>query len=170
MGFDLAKPQRRSIRLARYDYTEPGAYFVTVCAWGKKCLFGKVVDGEMQLNRWGESVRETWDRLPRHYPYVELDAFVIMPNHVHGIIFLVGAGFKPALLGDPSADEATTGRMRAGLKPAPTTRHELPEIIRAFKTFSARRINERRRTPGIRLWQRNNQWVNPRLCRGTRRV
>jgi REP element-mobilizing transposase RayT len=94
MGFDSEKPRRHSLRWPTYDYAEAGAYFVTVCTQGKKCLFGKVVDGEMRVNRWGEIVRETWDGLPRHYPHVDLDAFVVMPNHVHGIIIRVGAGFK----------------------------------------------------------------------------
>jgi REP element-mobilizing transposase RayT len=78
-----------------------------------------------------------WADLPQHYLNVKCDAFVIMPNHIHGIILL---------------REFNVG---AGLKPAPTRRHGLPEIVRALKTFSARRINEIRRTPGASVWQRN---------------
>jgi REP element-mobilizing transposase RayT len=177
MVHDPETPRRRAMRLAGYDYAEAGAYFLTVCTQGKRCLFGEVVGGEMRLNRPGKIVRETWDGLPRHYPHVELDAFVVMPSHVHGVIVLVGAGLKPALIGElhtddaktglkraglkPAligelhTDDAKTGLKRAGLKPAPTKRHGLPEIVRAFKTFSARRINEMRATPGVRLWQRN---------------
>ncbi len=94
----------------------------------------------MVLNAYGEIVREAWFDLPNHYAHVELDAFVIMPNHIHAIIVLVA---------EP---------VGAGLKPAPTpapTRHPLSEIVRALKTFSARRINTRRGTPGAPVWQRN---------------
>ncbi len=91
---------RRSIRLKGYDYSQAGAYFVTVCAKDRACLFGKVVDGWMRLNDAGRIVQATWDGLPFHYGGVEIDEFVVMPNHVHGIILLtdrdVGADFKPA--------------------------------------------------------------------------
>ena len=83
-------------------------------------------------------MRASWFDLPNHYAHVRLDAFVIMPNHVHGVIVLTEVG--------------------AGLKPAPTVvakRHGLPEIVRGFKTFSSRRINELRGTPGTPVWQRN---------------
>jgi len=155
MGLNPEKPRRRSIRLDGYDYAEPGAYFVTVCTQGKECLFGEVVDGGMRLNPWGEIVWETWERLPCHYPSVESDAFVVMPNHVHGVIFLVGAGFKPARANDSPRNDTEAESRRAGFKPAPTIRRGLPEIVRALKTFSARRINENRETPGVRVWQRN---------------
>lgn len=93
---------RRSIRLQDFDYSEAGAYFVTVCTWNRECLFGDIVNGEMCVSDAGEIVTKTWDNLPNHYGNVALDEFVIMPNHIHGIIVLqsniVGAGFKPALL------------------------------------------------------------------------
>ena len=123
---------RRSIRLRGFDYSQPGAYFVTVVTQERACLFGEVARGEIRLNEYGEIVRAYWNDLPRHYPNVGLDAFCVMPNHVHGIIVLVRAGFKPAPTG-----------------------HALTEIIRAFKTFSARRINAIRKRQRVALWQRN---------------
>lgn len=135
--YDPAKHHRRSIRLRGFDYTQEGAYFVTVCTQNRICLFGEVVGEEMRLNETGVLVQTVWNGLPDHYSHVELDAFVIMPNHVHGVVVLARAGFKPP---------RTT---------APTTRHGLPEIVRAFKTFSARRINAMRATPGTSVWQRN---------------
>jgi REP element-mobilizing transposase RayT len=150
MTYDPQRHHRRSIRLKGYDYTQPGAYFVTICTRNRECLFGGIVDGKMRLNPLGDIVAACWHDLPNHYPHVQLDAFVIMPNHVHGIIVLL----------DP-------GDVGAGLGPAPTTGgvptshpkthrgHGLPEIVRAFKSFSARRINEYRRTPGTPVWQRN---------------
>jgi putative transposase len=136
---------RRSMRLPGSDYSQPGAYFVAICTQRRACLFGRVENDAMVLNETGAIVAEAWHDLPNHYPHIELDTFVVMPNHVHGIITItdVGAGFKPA--------------PRAGYKPAPTKpakRHGLPEIVRGFKTFSARRISQLRRTPGTRLWQR----------------
>ncbi len=142
MPFDPAKHHRRSIRLKGYDYTQTGAYFVTICTQNRECLFGEIVDGFMRLNGLGAVVRACWHDLPHHYARVKLDAFVVMPNHVHGIIVLthktVGAGFKSA----PTITMTVKN-------------HGLPEIVRAFKTFSSRRVNEIRNTPGTPVWQRN---------------
>jgi putative transposase len=143
MPYDPNKHHRRSIRLKGYDYTQAGAYFVTIVTQDRECLFGEVVEGEMRVNPFGEIVAWAWNDLPNHNPHVELDAFVVMPNHVHGIVLivddLVGAGSEPA----PTMAMVTTRR------------HGLPEIVRQFKTFSARRINARRGTPGATVWQRN---------------
>jgi putative transposase len=144
MPFNSEKHCRRSIRLPGYDYSQPGAYFVTICTQDRAYLFGEVVNGEMRLNKYGQIVDDAWNDLSNHYAGLILDAFVIMPNHVHGVIVLTG---------DPIWD----GLVGAGLKPAPThTKHvPLSEIVRAFKTFSARRINQCRGTPGAPVWQRN---------------
>ena len=131
MAYDPAIHHRRSIRLAGYDYTQAGAYFVTICTYQRECLLGGVEGGEMRLNASGERVLFTWNDLVNHNPGIELGPFVVMPNHVHGIIFLVGAGSEPA----------------------PTT--PLSEIVRQLKTFSARRINSDRNTPGSHVWQRD---------------
>jgi len=142
MTYDPDKPRRHTIRLKGYDYSQAGAYFVTTCTHNQECILGRVVDSEMRLSTFGEVVAACWDDLPHHYPHVELDAFAIMPNHIHGIIMLV----DPAIV------------VGAGLKPAPTMinkRHGVTEVIRAFKTFSSRRINLLRGTPGTRVWQRN---------------
>ncbi|MBK9124089.1 MAG: hypothetical protein IPM16_13370 [Chloroflexi bacterium] len=79
---------RRSIRLQGYDYTQSGAYFVTICTRDRTCLFGEIADGTMTLNPVGEVVQACWDAIPTHFPTVELDAFVVMPNHVHGILVI----------------------------------------------------------------------------------
>ncbi|MEX1254510.1 MAG: transposase [Dehalococcoidia bacterium] len=140
-------PNRRSIRLRGYDYSQPGAYYVTVCSAGRECLFSEVVEGAMRLSHLGSEVEAAWSELPSHYPMVDLDAFVVMPNHVHGVIVLLdGAAPEEDLVG-------------AGLRPsrqaAPTCPHTLPEVIRAFKSFSARRTNALRGTTGAHVWQRN---------------
>src|SRR5258706_14892647 len=84
--------QRRSIRLKNYDYRQAGAYFVTIVAQDRKCLFGDVVDGTMQLNAAGQMIQSVWDALSAKYPSVETDLSVVMPNHFHGVVVLVGAG------------------------------------------------------------------------------
>ncbi|MBW2704487.1 MAG: transposase, partial [Deltaproteobacteria bacterium] len=85
---------RRSIRLKGYDYGQAGAYFVTICAWDRACLFGDVVEDRMRLNDAGRIAEACWLAIPEHFPLVELDAFVVMPNHVHGIIVIADTGEK----------------------------------------------------------------------------
>ncbi len=88
---------RRSIRLRNYDYSQAGSYFVTICTQNKQCLFGEINNGQMVLNKAGKIVDFIWNDLPKHNKNIMLDAFIIMPNHIHGIITIVGAGSKPAL-------------------------------------------------------------------------
>ncbi len=162
MKFDPQKHHRRSIRLKGYDYSQAGAYFVTIVAWQREMLFGEIVDGVMNLNRHGHIVRDAWFDLKNHYRHVELGEFVIMPNHVHGIVVLVDdCKGGSSLLGETIVSDADssgidtmpTNQTRPYVKP--TTRHGLPEIVRAFKSFSAKRINRLRHTDGIPVWQRN---------------
>jgi hypothetical protein len=95
-GNDPDERHRRSIRLKGFNYTLGGAYFMTVCTQNQMCLFGDVVEREIRLNDAGRLVQIVWDGLPEHYPHVSLDHWVIMPNHVHGIVSFIGAGLKPA--------------------------------------------------------------------------
>ncbi len=83
---------RLSIRLRDYDYLQVGGYFITVVTQNRTTRFGEVVDGEMQLNEAGRMVQAVWDAMAGDYRGVQTDAFVVMPNHIHGIIILVGAG------------------------------------------------------------------------------
>lgn len=138
-GYDPDLHHRRSIRLVGHDYSKVGSYFLTICTHDRECLFGDVLDGEMRANALGVKVQECWEDLPHHYESVVLDAFMIMPNHVHGIVILVefvGAGLNSS--------------PKLPARPQP-----LSEITRAFKTFSSRRINELRHSPGMPVWQRN---------------
>ena len=114
------KCHRRSIRLAGYDYRIAGAYFVTLCTQNRECLFGDIVGGEMMLNDAGRMVQGVWTELPHFYPGVDIDAFQIMPNHVHGIIILVGAtppttpvvGAGPRACPPPDAGQPQDGQPR----------------------------------------------------------
>jgi putative transposase len=133
---------RRSIRFNGFDYSSPGAYFVTIVTWHRVNLFGKVVDGVIRVNQYGHIVATAWEWLQKQYPYVNLDPYIVMPNHFHGIIHIV------------EIDD----RGRGGSRPAPTENNKikpLGELIGAFKTTSAKQINLLRSTPGMFIWQRN---------------
>ena len=92
MKFNPDIHHRHCIRLKGYDYAQPGAYFITICTQGRECLFGQVVDGEIRLNALGIIVGEEWLRTAKVRPNVVLheDEFIVMPNHIHGIIWIVG--------------------------------------------------------------------------------
>jgi REP element-mobilizing transposase RayT len=149
MEYDAAKHHRRSIRLSGFDYRSPGAYFVTICIQGGECLLGEVVDGEMQLSEWGEIAWNCWQAIPEHFPHVELDAWVVMPNHIHGIIAITDpvVGAQHAA---PLQERTPRHSPRPNVQPG-----SLGAIVRSFKSAATRRINELRGTPGIRFWQRN---------------
>jgi putative transposase len=146
MTYDPQRHHRRSIRLPGYDYSQSGAYFITICTHDGEPLFGEVVDGIMRLNRFGHVVQACWSNLPRHYPHVMLDEFMVMPTHTHKIIVLTG---------DPASTSPAAEHIPTGEQPIAPTRHGLPEVVRAFKAFSARRINALRRSTGTPVWQRN---------------
>ena len=91
MDNNQPRAYRRSVRLQDYHYSQAGAYFITVCTQERRALFGEIVDGEMVLNDAGRAVEHTWLAIPQHFPQVELDAFVVMPNHLHGIVVISGS-------------------------------------------------------------------------------
>jgi len=85
---------RRSIRLKDYDYSQPGAYFVTICVQNKKCFFGKITEIEMILNDAGKMLQQWWHELNNKFQFVNTDEYAVMPNHFHGVVFIVGANTK----------------------------------------------------------------------------
>jgi putative transposase len=140
---------RRSIRLQGYDYRQIGAYFVTICTLHRICLFGDVVDGEMRLNALGRMVETEWLQTPSIRPNVELDAFVVMPNHFHAIVVIVD-DYRAVNRGGV----LQYGRMQY----APTfwsPSQTIGAIIRGFKSAITKHINDLRDTPGVPVWQRN---------------
>lgn len=152
MKHDPEPHHRRSIRLQGYDYTRAGAYFVTMCTQNRERLFGDVVDGEMRLNAAGQMMQSVWDELPAFYPGVDTDEFVVMPNHMHGIVVLVGA--TPC--GRPEPGQAQG--------PAPTVTAmptlSLSDVVHRFKTLTTKRYADGVKQLGWppfpgRLWQRN---------------
>ena len=134
--------RRRSIRLRGYDYTQDGAYYVTIVTQGRRTLFGDIVEGEMQLNDTGQLIANAWEWLATRYPHVELDSYVVMPNHLHGIIVI-------------TSDHRRGGSRTARARTAPTRRKPLGRLIGAFKTVSTKQVNLAHGTPGRLLWQRN---------------
>lgn len=161
---------RRSIRLPEYDYSQAGAYFITICTHNREPLFGQIIDGEMRLNAIGQIVMDIWFETPVHFHHIELGQFVVMPNHIHGIIIIndvapVGVRHAEPLQYPVRARHIPPGPVRARHavpvplpqieqfgKPTPGT---IPTIIRSFKSAVTKRINEHRRTPGVLVWQRN---------------
>jgi len=145
MKYNPDKHHRRSIRLKGYDYSQPGAYYITVVTHGRECLFGEIVDGNMILNDAGKFARKCWVEIPKHFPHTDLDEFIIMPNHVHGIIVIV-------------ENDKNVGAIHVlPLRESPMQRRKmiLPKIIGRFKMNTAKHINKMRNSPGVRVWQRN---------------
>lgn len=142
-------PFRRSIRLSGFDYTTPAAYFVTICAHQRQCSFGDVVDGVMRVNGFGEIVREEWERSAEIRPELTIDAFVVMPNHFHGIVMIDVGAHGVRLLNANEHDNRA--HVRAPLRPPKS----LGAFIAGFKSAATKRINALRRTAGHPVWQRN---------------
>lgn len=140
---------RRSIRLKHYDYSRTGAYFVTICTQNKECLFGNVIGGKMQLNDMGLFTSQCWNDIPKHFPNAKLDEFIIMPNHIHGIVILnVGAkNFSPDL------PRNNSDRANSYLPLQHGTSMTIGSIVRGFKIGVTKwaRENTHYNTP----WQRN---------------
>jgi putative transposase len=151
---------RRSIRLPGYDYSKPGVYFITICTHDRtNHLFGDIINGKMAENGFGNIVRNEWFKTPQMRPNSHMDAFIIMPNHVHGII----------VIGDRRGDGRGNDRGdygRGTLQRAPAitvkceqfgkpTPNSIPTIVRLIKSATTKQINELRNTPGMPVWQRN---------------
>lgn len=159
--FDPQKHHRRSIRLPEYDYSQAGAYYVTIVTWRRECLFGAVVNGEMKLNRYGEIVQWEWLELSKRLQFIELGAFVIMPNHAHGILIfrpivgatrqgltLTRAGKIPLLPTTPDGIDGSP--LPRGPKPM-----SLGAVIAQFKSRVTKRLWKIPSLNETPIWQRN---------------
>ena len=154
MKYDPQKHHRRSIRLKEYDYSQAGAYFVTIVAWQREMLFGEIVDGEIVLNDFGKIVSEKWQWLESQYPYIELGAWIVMPNHFHGILVIHDDG-RGGSRSAPMDDISNAIRGDSRIAPTPIKHKPLGGLIGAFKTVSTKQINLLRDTEGQVVWQRN---------------
>ena len=147
-------PGRRSLRLQGLDNSSEGAYFVTICTRNRECLFGAVVDGKMRLNDVGRVVQTVWGGLSDRFPTIESDAFVVMPNHVHGTL-VVGAALAPPKRRKVRAGLALPLRGAASSAPTRSASTTLGTVLRAFKSISAIRVNHLLSRSGQPLWQRS---------------
>ena len=148
VNYDPDKHDRRSIRLQGYDYSQPGVYFITICTQGRACLFGEIAEGEMRLDEAGKVVERWWKELAIKFPSVEVDDFVVMPNHFHGIVSVVGADLRVC----PGEVVPSNGGAHIG---AP-----LPKIVQWFKTMTTNEYIRGVKRSGWmpfagRLWQGN---------------
>ncbi|ARI81303.1 transposase [Microcystis sp. LEGE 00066] len=160
MTFDPEKHHRRSIRLRNYDYSQPGAYFVTICTYQKQPWFGEIKNGQMYLNQLGKIVADEWLKTCKIRPNFQLDEWVIMPNHFHVIVIIndysgddqsLGARDAPLDLG------ARDAPLDLGARDAPPQQkpNSLSSCIAGFKSAVTKRINLLRQNTDTPIWQRN---------------
>ncbi|MFH1943097.1 MAG: transposase [bacterium] len=156
MIYDPKKHHRRSIRLKGYDYSQPGAYFITVCSQNRECIFGTIQDDKMILNRFGQVVEEKWNNIPKHFPHTRNDTLGVMPNHIHGIIFIIDLGAKHSMpnFSCYSNNTILNASPLQG-RPRGTKSGSLSANMQNYLSVTTRKINQLRRTPGAQLWQRN---------------
>ena len=136
----MNRHNRRSIRLKGYDYGQAGAYFLTLCSQNRNCMFGNITDGKMELSKYGVIVNDEWQQSEQIRKEIKLDEFIIMPNHLHGIVFIentVGANGRSPL-----------HRMNMGSK-------TLSSFMAGYKSAVTKQINELCQMPGATAWQRN---------------
>ena len=141
--FDPQKHHRQSIRLQGYDYSQVGAYFVTIVTYQRDSLFGEIKNEEMTLSALGKIADECWRAIPEHFPLVESGAYVIMPNHVHGVLIITDNGRGAAML-RPNNDNPHKINVKPG---------SLGAMVRSYKSAVSYRANKQLNMTGI--WQRN---------------
>ncbi len=146
--YDPDKHKRCSIRLKGYDYSAAGMYFITLCTHQRECLFGEIADGVMRLNLLGQIVADEWQRSSEIRQEIEFDAWVIMPNHLHGIVVIETTA---ELSGGVGANGRSPLR---GVAPSMKPR-SLSSLVAGFKSATTKRININRNAPGTPVWQRN---------------
>ena len=163
MIVESSNRRRRSLRLQGYDYAQPGAYFVTICTQHRRCLFGKVTDETMRLNAAGELAAAMWNALPNRFAQIDLDAFVVMPNHIHGILIISDDVVGAPLVGARDARAATRAAPTVGARDARAATRAAPTVgvvVGAFKSaFAVEYIRGAKKGRWTafdrRVWQRN---------------
>ncbi len=145
MKYNSNRHHRRSVRLRGYDYSQNGAYFITICAYHREYLFGEIVDQKMVLSEIGVVVQHEWLKTSVMRKNIELDEFVIMPNHLHAII----------IINDEVQCRGTMHRAPTVEQFAKPTLNSVPTIIRGYKAAVTSRVNEMHNTLGVPVWQRN---------------
>ncbi len=156
---------RRSIRLQGYDYSQAGAYFITICTKNLECMFGDIVDGKMVLNHAGVMIQTVWDEIPFYYAGIGVDEFTVMPNHMHGIIIIVGATPCGCPVSSPRGcpgvgQENGPGQAQGPAPTGNTGTLSLGDMVHRFKTMTTKRYADGVKQSGWqsfpgKLWQRN---------------
>ena len=133
--------RRNSIRLEGYDYSQPGGYFITICTYRFSNYFGDLVNNSMVLGRCGKIVKDEWFRINSYRFFAEVydDEFIVMPNHVHGIIWIVDVG----------ATDSVAQQKSPSIKPC-----SLGTIVGQFKSRTTKRIRKNMKSPDFKIWQR----------------
>lgn len=144
MPYSPDKHHRRSIRLKGYDYSSAGAYFITLCTFQRQCLFGRITDGTMQLNESGQIVAEEWRQSSIIRQEIEFDQWVIMPNHLHGIVLI-----------NPTHPVRAHGRAPLQTGVSYRRPRSLSSFISGFKSATTKKINTARNSASTPVWQRN---------------
>ncbi|WP_181305145.1 transposase [Rufibacter sp. XAAS-G3-1] len=151
MAFNPEIHRRRSVRLKGYDYGQAGAYFITICTHERDPLFGEIRNGEMHLNAFGQIAYQEWLNTPAVRPNVSLDVFVVMPNHLHGILLITGPDDRMDSL-PPAADEGVCNTPLPFKSPSNT----IGSIVRGYKAAVTKQINLLKSDEvGIDVWQRS---------------
>ncbi|MGC2828005.1 MAG: hypothetical protein WB994_00050 [Candidatus Acidiferrum sp.] len=145
MTDDSGRPARRSTRLQNMDYAQPGAYFVTLCAFCKRCIFGTVETGRMRLSPIGDIVSACWVDLPNHFPGAKVDIFIVMPNHVHGILAIEERTRRAVPLRDDQ-------RFEAFRRPLPGS---VSTMVRSFKSAVTKLVRDGMGDRTMQVWQSN---------------
>ena len=148
------KRSRRRLRLGGYDYTQPGAYFVTICIKGRERLLGDISERKLEPSLYGQVVEQCWTTPARHFQNIELDSYAIVPNHLLSVIVITGRG-------DAFSSQSQQGRNKSSENALPLqsihgTQHgSLTSMVQSFESISTRKINRIRLAPGMPPWQRN---------------
>ena len=155
MLYDLQNHNRQTIRLKGYDYAQPGAYFVTICAWQRACLFGKIENGVIYLEQAGQDAQSEWLRLAKRFHNADFSEFVVMPDHVHGIIVIKDTVCRGTAecrndliieLASRAPDHERFGHPVAG---------SIPTIVRSYKSAVTLQVNHLFQNSNRPVWQRN---------------
>jgi len=147
MTYNPDVQHRCSIRLKDYDYAQAGAYFITICTYNKESIFGNVINGEMMSNEYGQVVEREWLKTTQIRTDMELDEFIVMPNHIHGIFVIIESPV--------GAHSRAPSHTQHGCVPTQRKPRSLSSFLAGFKSAVTRQINELRGMPYVPLWQRN---------------
>jgi putative transposase len=138
-------PSRRSVRLPEFDYAKVGMYFVTICAFERRCIFGEICGNKTVLSPIGQIISACWIEIPQHFPHAKIETYVVMPNHLHGIVTI----HSKRVDANPQAKTATA--IESIGKPTPGS---IPTIIRSFKAAASKRARESEYAKVESIWQR----------------